>query len=30
MAIGPFVVGINQAGPGYLAGYSKAMSYYSQ
>jgi hypothetical protein len=27
MAIGPFVSGINQAAPGYLAGYSPAISY---
>ena len=27
MAIGPFVSGINQAAPGYLAGYSQAISY---
>lgn len=27
MAIGPFVPGINQAAPGYLAGYSRAISY---
>jgi len=27
MAIGPFVVGIDQAAPGYLAGYSRALSY---
>lgn len=27
MAIGPFVVGINQSAPGYLAGYSRAVSY---
>jgi hypothetical protein len=28
MAIGPFVVGINQAAPGYLAGYSSAIIYH--
>lgn len=27
MAIGPFVLGIDQAAPGYLAGYSRALSY---
>jgi hypothetical protein len=27
MAIGPFAPGINQAAPGYLAGYSRAISY---
>jgi hypothetical protein len=27
MAIGPFVVGIDQAAPGYIAGYSRAISY---
>lgn len=28
MAIGPYVIGINQAAPGYLAGISREMSYY--
>ncbi|MCU1489775.1 MAG: hypothetical protein JWM85_1180 [Acidimicrobiaceae bacterium] len=27
MAIGPFVIGLNQAGPGYLAGYSRVLTY---
>jgi hypothetical protein len=27
MAIGPFVIGVDQAAPGYLAGYSHAISY---
>jgi len=27
MAIGPFVLGINQAAPGYLAGFSRAVTY---
>ena len=27
MAIGPFVAGINQAAPGYLAGYSRTITY---
>jgi hypothetical protein len=27
MAIGPFVVGIDQAAPGYIAGYSRAIRY---
>jgi hypothetical protein len=30
MAIGPFVPGVNQAGPGYLAGYSPVASYYEK
>jgi len=27
MAIGPFIVGIDQAAPGYLAGFSRTLTY---